>query len=483
MGKIKNPIRFSEHFGIDSKELEDRGILDPTLNSDTKLFIDPLLLVDSSHSEISEGARGTYENHFGTIIKFLAKAKNPTDVAWKSAARLLTFPEIQWTCLGYGSQSVSGSGSGTEMTSQYIETARQIVDLGIEDPDLFVAMALFENGVGPDRISDMTTNVILGDLLRLNERILPELGVPTQEIAINLKNGKRFTAQLAANPYIGPSDPVILVPSDILRDLPIATDWSDVADAASKNSELRNRVNDQIARMWRVKSRKDKSEIRRWALSGRDSFETFMQMLRGANPTAYDMHGDPLGEVFWRKIAAALAEQEPLKITAPPKMDLAGVEAVVGTIIEQFRFLIEDRRFSEELYHQGKPRPEIAAQRLFFAVAHAYCKANDLDLTPEAETGNGPVDFKVSAGFVGRVVVEIKLSRNPKLVDGYTKQLETYKTAEETMSGLYVIVDVGHMGRKDQRLLAVKNAATARGESTSPIHFIDGSRKTSASKL
>ena len=483
MGKIRNPIRFSEHYGIDSKELEGRGILDPTLNSDTKLFIDPLLLVDSSHSEISEGARNTYENHFGTIIKFLAKAKNPTDVAWKSAARLLTFPEIQWTCLGYGSQSVSGSGSGAEMTSQYIETARQIVDLGIEDPDLFVAMALFENGVGPDRISDMTTNVILGDLLKLNERILPELGVPTQEIVINLKNGKSFSSQLATNPYIGPSDPVILVPSDILRDLPIATDWSDVADAASKNSELRNRVNDQIARMWRVKSRKDKNEIRRWALSDKDSFETFMEMLRGANPTAYDMHGDPLGEVFWRKIAAALAEQEPLKITAPPKMDLAGVEAVVGAIIEQFRFLIEDRRFSEELYHQGKPRPEIAAQRLFFAVAHAYCKANDLDLTPEAETGNGPVDFKVSAGFVGRVVVEIKLSRNPKLVDGYTKQLETYKTAEETMSGLYLIVDVGHMGKKDQRLLAVKNAATARGESTSPIHFIDGSRKASASKL
>jgi hypothetical protein len=165
MGKISNPVRFSEHYGIDSNELERRGMLDPTLNSDTKLFIDPLLLTGSSHAEISSGARITYETHFGTIIKFLAKAKNPTDVAWKSAARLLTFPEIQWTCLGYGSQSVSGSGSGSDMTGQYIETARQIVELGIEDPDLFVAMALFENGVGPDRISDMTTNVILGDLL------------------------------------------------------------------------------------------------------------------------------------------------------------------------------------------------------------------------------------------------------------------------------------------------------------------------------
>ncbi|WP_164512373.1 hypothetical protein [Oceaniglobus ichthyenteri] len=369
------------------------------------------------------------------------------------------------------------------MTGQYIETARQIVELGIEDPDLFVAMALFENGVGPDRISDMTTNVILGDLLRLNERILPELGIPTQEMTLNLKNGKSYTAQLAINPYVGPCDPVILVPSDILRDLPIATDWSDVADAASKNAELRSRVNVQIARMWRVKSKKDKGEIRRWALSDKSSFETFMEMLRGANPTAYDMHGDPLGEVFWRKIAATLAQQEPLEISAPPKMDLAGVETVVRIIIEQFRFLIEDRRFSEELYHQGKPRPEISAQRLFFAVAHAYCKANNLDLTPEAETGNGPVDFKVSAGFLGRAVVEIKLSRNPKIVDGYTKQLETYKVAEETVSGFYVIVDVGHMGKKDERLIATKNAAASEGKITSPIIFVDGSRRASASKL
>ena len=483
MGKIRNPISFSEHYGLDSKELEDRGVLDPTLNADTKLFIDPLLLPNSSHPEISRGARRTYEAHFGTIIKFLAKAQKSTDVAWKSAARLLSFPEIQWTCLGYGAQSISGSGSGAEMTGQYIETARQIVELGIEDPDLFVAMALFESGVGPDRISDMTTNVILGDLLIFNERILPELGIPTQATTINLKNGKSYTAQLATNPFIGPSDPVILVPSDILRDLPIATDWSGVADAASKNSQLRSRVNDQIARMWRVKSRKDKGEIRRWALSDKASFETFMEMLRGASPTAYDMHGDPLGEVFWRKIAAALAEQEPLEISAPPKMDISGVETVVKKIIEQFRFLIEDRRFSEELYHQGKPRPEIAAQRLFFAVAHAYCKANDLDLTPEAETGNGPVDFKVSAGFSGRAVVEIKLSRNPKIVDGYTKQLETYKVAEETVSGFYVIVDVGHMGRKDERLLAIKNAAASVGEITSPIIFVDGSRRASASKL
>ena len=483
MPKIRNPKRFSDQFGVPSDKLARLGVLDPTLNVDTRLFIDPLLLAKSRHTEISKGARGTYEQHFNSVIKFLRATKGPGDVAWRSAQRLLSFPEIKWTCLGYGAQTVSGSGSGNEMTVQFIDTARQIVELGVDDPDLFVAMALFEDGVGPDRISDMTTNVIFGDILRFNARVLKELGVPAQSMTLRLRNGQSFDVVLPINPFIRESGPVVLVPSDILRDLPIATDWSDVADAASKNQELRNQVNRQIARLWEVKSRKDKGQLRRWAMSGKDQFETFLDMIRSADARPYDTAADPLGELVWRRIAATLAAEVPFTIKQPAAMDADGVAAVVEQIIEQFRFLIEDRRFSEELYHAGESRPEKAAQRLFFAVAHAYCKANNLDLTPEADTGNGPVDFKVSKGFSGRVLVEIKLSRNSKLVEGYTRQLETYKTAEETVKGYYLIIDVGQMGGKAKRLIEIRNKTIARSEPASPVIFIDGSRRPSASKL
>lgn len=485
MASIKNPRRFSEHYGINPSELENRGVLDPTLNVDTRLFIDPLLLEHSQHGEIATGGRATYEQHFGSIIKFLKRVRthSDSDVAWRTAARLLSFPEIKWTCLGYGARSVSGSGSGNNMTIQYIATAWQIVDLGIEDPDLFAAMALFEEGVGADRISDMTTNVILGDLLAFNERILSELKVPRAKKELRLRNGKTYKASLPENPFIGGGEPVILVPCDILRDLPIVTDWADIADAASENAHLRTQVNESIARLWEVRSRVNKGEIRNWALSNKTAFETFMKMIRAVSPTCYDISSDPSGEVFWRRYLTELAEKHPLSITAPSVMDISGVESVVNQIIEQFQFLIEERRLSEELYHNGLPRPERSAQRLFFAVAHAYCKANNLDLTPEAETGNGPVDFKVSSGFSGRVLVEIKLSRNTKLVKGYTRQLETYKTAEETLKGFYVVIDIGGMGDKDKQLTKIKNEAVAESETVSSIVFVDGKRRPSASKL
>ena len=42
-----HPKLFSMHFGLSSNELDKAGLLDPLLNSDTKLFIDPLLVYKS----------------------------------------------------------------------------------------------------------------------------------------------------------------------------------------------------------------------------------------------------------------------------------------------------------------------------------------------------------------------------------------------------------------------------------------------------
>jgi hypothetical protein len=481
VAKISNPVRFSQYFKVEERDPNKLGVLNPTLNADTKLFIDPMLVPLSSHREMRSNARKTYQEHFGLVIRLLKASKAEGDVAWRNARRLMEFPEIKWTCLGYGAQSVAGAGSGAFTTDTVMQTAKEIVDLGVDDPDLFVALGLFESGIGPDRISDMATNVIFPDLLAFNDRVLKQLSVPTKRAALRLKNGKSYVADLPTNPF--EAEPIVLVPADILRDLPIAQDWSDVADAASRNAELRHRVNQDIGNIWRRRTLKDKDDLRRRVMASQRTFETFIELLRGAKAKPYDLAADPLGEIVWRRVAETIAGAEPFALKSPARLDADGVAEVVEKIIEQFQFLIEKRRLSEELYHQGSPRIEKAAQRLFFAVAHAYCKANDIDLTPEADTGNGPVDFKVSSGFTGRVLVEIKLSTNPHILAGYTKQLETYKGAEETTRGYYVIIDVGQMGRKDTQLIALRNAELLKGNKTSPIIFIDGKRRLSASRL
>lgn len=483
MAKISNPISFSRAFDLSIEALLDLGVLDVTLNVDTKLFIDPLLLKDSRHLEMSVGAVGTFNDHFGRVIKLLGASTARGDVAWRNAERLLSFPEIGGTCLGFGSSSDAGSGSGAFTRGAVMQTAAEIVRLGVEDPDLFVSLALLEEGIGPDRISDMTTNVIFPNLLDFNARVLEALGVVSETFQIKLANGRYYDARLASNPTLTKRGPVVLVPGDVLRELPIVNDWSDVSEAAAKNAHLRSRVNDQIADIWRLKTVKDKVALRSWAMTDRESFETFLELLKGASAQPYDIAGDPLGELVWRGIAEEISVREPFHMDSAPTKDLAGVRVVVESILAQFRFLVEDRRLSEELYHGGKIRPEKSAQRLFFAIAYAYCKANNIDVTPEAETGNGPVDFKLATGFDRRVLVEIKLSSNPKVIAGYRKQIERYKAGEETDEGYYLVIDVGGLGTKDQELVSIRNDAAKSGIRMSELVFVDGKRRQSASKL
>ena len=483
MAKFRNPVQFSDYYNIDRNQMENLGVLDPTLNVDTRLFIDPLLLKHSCHPEIKRDAASSYRKHFSTVIKLIKASKRNGDSPWRNAFRLLKFPEVKWTCLGYGSQSVSGRGSGTELTSRILHTAKEIIDLGVDDPDLFVVMALFEEGFGADRICDMTANVLIQDLVKFSARILQTIGVKTEHQEFD-HNGKKIRAHLTTNPYLKEPNPIILVPTDILRHLPIAIDRSEIADAASFNEVLRRTTNKDIAQIWTENTLKNKRKLRNWVLSQTNAFEALLACIKDVHPRAYDIEGDPRGELFWRKLVNSLPSTEPFELQSPRRLDSEGVAKVVEQIIKQFQFLIEERRLSEELYDAtGKPRPERSAQRLFFAVAYAYCKANDADLTPEADTGNGPVDFKISSGFTGRVLVEIKLSTNSKLLKGYKLQLEKYRNAEETHRAYYIVIDVGGMGSKDQRLFEERNDAVARQELPPKIMLVNGIRKASASKL
>ncbi len=253
LAKIRNPILFSKQFNIDPHVLENLGVFDPILNVDTRLFIDPLLLQLSHHPEINVSAWETYQKYFEEIIKLLSHSKIEGDVPWRNVERKFLFSEIKGTCLGYGAATISGSGWGVFLRKQVLHTAKEVIDLGIKDSELFFVLALLEEGIGPDRISDMVTNIILKDLLSFNKRIIAQLNLTPLEFNIN-----GLVTQLLPNPLEATYSPVILVPRDILRDLPIARDWDEVGNVAYKNRILRDKVNLQVGEIWAVRTRKEK---------------------------------------------------------------------------------------------------------------------------------------------------------------------------------------------------------------------------------
>lgn len=50
------------------------------------------------------------------------------------------------------------------------------------------------------------------------------------------------------------------------------------------------------------------------------------------------------------------------------------------------------------------------------------------------------------------------------------------------MRAWYLVIDVGKMGNKDERVVEIVNKVRARREPVSELEFIDGSRRESASR-
>lgn len=317
MAKLAPPLLFTEAFGVDEEKLAKLGVFNPTLNVDSLLFPDPLLLDRSAHPEM-RAARKTFDAYFEQVMVLLHGIRAPKDKVWRTAFQRLWFPEIAGTCLGYGAGSISGSGSGPDMALRLLETGQDIVRMGIDDPDFFMAMGLFEKDFGPDLIGDMMTNVALGELITFNDRVLKSLGLETHHFEFKLRNGKTFAGQLARNPTVSGKDaPLILMPLDILRALPIATDWREVQQVASDNEGFRSSLNDSVAQLWSKRTLESKDQLKAWALSNHDAFGSLLDMLHGHNGKPYDFIGDPHGELIWRDVGKRVAATNPFRIEKP----------------------------------------------------------------------------------------------------------------------------------------------------------------------
>ena len=79
------------------------------------------------------------------------------------------------------------------------------------------------------------------------------------------------------------------------------------------------------------------------------------------------------------------------------------------------------------------------------------------------------------------VVVEVKLSKGT-VEHGYEKQLEIYKKADNTDVGIFLIIDVGSLGKKLTRVQAIRDNYLKEHGKASDIVLIDAHVKASASK-
>ena len=242
MARVYKPVLFSTYFNIPASSFDVAGLIDPFIDVDTQLFIDPVLLEKSENAAMASGAIAAFRNHFSNFVRLIAISEREGDAAWKSAEKLLDLREPPENGLGYGGSGRSGSSRPEEVRTAIMRTSKEVITLGSKDPEMISLMGFFEENVGPDTISDFTTRVIIEQLASITGDFCAAHAIP-----------------LVANPVL-PNHPlptvvdksgkekfIVLVPRDIVRELPIANDWSDIEAAVNHNANIRQAVNAMLA--------------------------------------------------------------------------------------------------------------------------------------------------------------------------------------------------------------------------------------------
>ncbi len=473
MAKLINPALFSQKFGVLPALLDKAGFIDPILNGDTKLFIDPLLIEISSNKKISKEAFDLLKKRFSEVIALVNASQLNTDKAWTAALQRLDLSEAPQTCLGYGGSSIGGSSRPIELKQKILKTAKEIINLGEKDPEIIPLMGLFEEGVGPDTISDMTTNFIQPILAEITETFCVENKITTKLFP---KYGNR---NLPENPF-RPGSPVLLVPKDILRNLPIANDWNEVSKVIFENEDIRSAVNAFLGDITKSTVLEKKEAIRTISLRSLANFKKVFEAVLDSG-AYYDANEDIYGYYAFRKILQTDLRAFEDKIIKPSNTTKAELIRVVNDIVSNFKKMIEDNNLWEMLWYKDKARRERAAQLLFFGIADVFCKANNIDISPEMNAGGGPVDFKFSQGYSNRILVEVKRSLG-SVVQGYKKQLEVYKKASETDAAIYLIIDLGKLDSKLKAIQKIQAEKLINNEIVSEIIVVNAKKQVSASK-
>jgi len=130
----------------------------------------------------------------------------------------------------------------------------------------------------------------------------------------------------------------------------------------------------------------------------------------------------------------------------------------------------------------GKSKNEKAAQNVFNLAMILWCKQNDIDISPETDSGRGGVDFKFSRGSKIKAHLEVKLAKNRHLEHGIKIQLPIYMNTEQVDLGfiLVIILEEKDVSKADIVKKIILNLNNTSDYDISPI-IIDARKKPSAS--
>lgn len=427
---------FSEYFNI--KCLGDEDWFNPILTQDTLLFIDPFA-VFKSKDELFKDTYSEMMYFFQQAFELIAHAGgNKNNLSYKKAESMLLFPEENAFCLGY-SKTRRGSGTGPLWAKTLASNINSIIARGVTHISHFEELGIFCTGVGPDRLSDMTTNLLKNRFITYTQRICNLHEVPMKKVRVQnayfdyeFKRWCDSECLLPVNPYKGNS-PVILVPKDFLNMLPEINSY-DFINTIDLAERMRNDFN------YEIDKNLDKEKIAEIAIEHYDLVKEYIDIVERREACTF-------GELMKRTLRYAWYDLSKEIVTLNKFVfgdvdnDTSFFDKIFG-FTQYYKDFVELRSGYKLLWNESKtsPRSEEDVQILFKGILDEHCRANNIDFTREVNQGMGPVDFRFSSGYTNRVLLEAKLAKNSKFWNGLKKQLPKYMKIDSCKLGIFLVI-------------------------------------------
>ena len=204
-------MKFKEKFGINS----ETSFEDVELDTDNELFVDPYLIY-ISRDEFSDRCSNRVVEYFSKLLHY-AKLGDRGN-GYKLVRHLKENNEIR---LGYSHGTPCGRGLGHNKGKKLFDILckSKAVETGLVS-DIFDASIMLEK-VGYDKISDLTVNIILADLIKYTQEQCILYNVPMDIVRLKRpvwiaeEEKWEFINNLNLPTHNG--NPIILVPKNFVR--------------------------------------------------------------------------------------------------------------------------------------------------------------------------------------------------------------------------------------------------------------------------
>jgi hypothetical protein len=442
-------IHFSDQFALAPALLESYGAFNISLINDLPLFIDPFLLFNSG--------RPDYVQLHASIITYLRFLRDKAASTPSSPGLVMawfTFPEFKQTWLGFSGAGNSGRGLGRDFAFALRKNLHTVfASFGNERvtrSSHLEKLTLIREGVGKDKISDFTTNLIKRYLLEYTETFARKHLAPGQRSVFNIPkvafnySTETWEPRTFELPRFE-DDFLVLTPKDMLTKDDTWINKGDLVNDYDKivqsipNEQLRAQLSNYLLK---ILPKEATAEERRRAVPV--VLQHFPQVIE-YYILYKENHGDQARAVSEEKVAwSQLIFVDHASQLARELSRHSGFYSLRGDTLAGARqrlvFLkdvIENKGGWKIFYVDGVPIRRESDLHIMYRLTWF---ATPSDVSREVNDGKGPADFKISQGAADKTIVEFKLASNPRLRRNLENQTEQYKKASDAAKDLKAIL-------------------------------------------